>query len=378
MISCSFGHRAEFLLVFREARRTIPMTADRFTLYCRAILFLFVTLGLPSFVRPATLEDSAKAFARKIAAALPARENVSCEIRNISSLQPAEVARIEQALRAELQDRDIRLSENSDASINLVITLSENFANLVWTGEIHHGENSSVVLVAVDRSSESRALPSAMPVTIRSEKFWEGPEHILDAGDISDGAGKSWLVLLLPNGLLIHDKQSGSDRMTEVISNQSVSRDPWGNLKFEPNENTVAFFLSPRVCAVNLEKSDLDGCLPPGGSSGEPLANRVPVMFDVAPPGPPPQGKGTVIQMGPVCGSAAEQFLATSARDYTQSDSLQAFRIESGSAIAVSAELDFPGPITALHAGADPPRAVVRNLTTGNYEAYRLSFSCGQ
>jgi hypothetical protein len=101
------------------------------------------------------------------------------------------------------------------------------------------------------------------------------------------------------------------------------------------------------------------------------------MMFDLSPPGPPPPGKGTLIEMKPVCGGAS-QFLATGARDYTQTDSVQVFQTESSGAVAVSTELDFPGPITALHAISETPRAVVRNLTTGNYEAYRLSFTCGQ
>ena len=113
MISCSLGRRAEFYFVFREARRSTPMmAADRSTRSFRAILFLFVSLGLPSLARPATLEDSAKELARKIAAALPAQENVSCEIRNLSSLQPGEAARIEQSLKAELQERGIRLTSS--------------------------------------------------------------------------------------------------------------------------------------------------------------------------------------------------------------------------------------------------------------------------
>jgi hypothetical protein len=101
------------------------------------------------------------------------------------------------------------------------------------------------------------------------------------------------------------------------------------------------------------------------------------MMFDLSPPGPSPPGKGTVIEMKSVCGGAS-QFMATGARDYTQTDSLQVFQTETSGAVAVSAELDFPGPITGLHAISDAPRAVVRNLATGNYEAYRLSFSCGQ
>jgi len=377
MISFSPGRRAEFYFVFREARRSTPMmAADRSTLSCRAILFLAVSLGLPSLARPGTLEDSAKELVQKIAAALPAQENVSCEIRNLSSLQPEEVARIERSLKAELQVRGVRLT-SSGAEINVVVTLSENYKDLVWTGEIHKGDASQVVLIAAERSPENRALSNAMPLTIRSEKFWEGPERILDAGEISNGAGKSWLVLLLPDGLRIQDKQTGSASKLEITSVQSASRDPWGNLNFDPVGNTIAFFLSPRVCTVNLEAPDLSGCPTAEGSSGGPLPGRFPVMFDLSPPGPPPPGKGTVIEMKPVCGGAS-QFLATGARDYTQTDSLQVFQIETSGAVAVSAELDFPGPITALHAVSDTPRAVLRNLATGNYEAYRLSFSCGQ
>ena len=377
MISRSLGHRAEFFFVFCAAKRSIPMmAADRSTLSCRAILFLFVLIATPTVADSATLEDSAKELAHKIAEALPARENVSCEIRNTSSLQPGEVARIEQALKSELQERGVRLT-SSGAEIIVAVTLSENFKNLVWTGEIHKGDTSHVVLIALERSSDNRAFSSAMPVTIRTEKFWEGPERILDAGEISDGVGKSWLVLLLPDGLRIQDEQTGTASTIEITSLQSSSRDPWGNLNFDSIGNTIEFFLAPRVCTVNLETPNLDGCLPKEGSAGGPVAGRFPMMFDIAPPGPPPPGKGTVIEMKSVCGGAS-QFLATSARDYTQTDSLQVFQTESSGAVAVSAELDFPGPITALHAVSDAPRAVVRNLATGNYEAYRLSFSCGQ
>ena len=172
------------------------MSADRSKLSRRAVLFLFVLIGVPSVVRSSTLEDSAKDLARKIAAALPAGENVSCEIRNISSLKPGEAARIEQALKAELQERGIRLT-SEEAAITVVVMLSENFKDLVWTGEIHQGDASQVVLIDVERSPENRAPSNGMPVTIRSEKFWEGPEHILDAATMNSSDGGPLLVLLL-------------------------------------------------------------------------------------------------------------------------------------------------------------------------------------
>jgi hypothetical protein len=376
MISLKLGRRAEFPFVFHLARRSTPMMAsERFTRSRRAVLFLFFLLGIPSVARAASLGDSAKELARKIAAALPARDNVSCEFRNVSSLRPGETARIEQAFKAELQERGVRLTA-SGAPVAVLVTLSENFKNLIWTGEIRRGDVSHVVLLAVERSPENRAFPSAMPVTIRSEKFWEGPERILDAGEISDGAAKSWLVLLLPDGLRIQNQLTGSATTIEIASNQSTNRDPWGNLDFEPSGNTTRFFLSPRVCTVNLETAGLDVCSSTEGSTGPPVPNGFPVMFDIAPAGPPPPGKGTVIEISSVCGGAS-QFLATGARDYTQTDSLQVFKKDTSGAVAISAELDFPGPITALHALSGMPRAVVRNLITGNYEAYRLSISCG-
>jgi len=215
-------------------------------------------------------------------------------------------------------------------------------------------------------------------VLIHGEKFWEGPERILDAGEISDGPGKSWLVLLFPGGLRILDNQSGAMSATEIISNQSASRDPWGNLGFRKIGYEFGFFLSPHFCTMNLETHNLSGCSPGDESAGHSPGSHFQVMIDVAPPGPLPPGKGTEIVMGvPVCGGVS-QFLATGAGDYTQTDSLQVFEIKSGGPVAISAELNFPGPIMALHGASEMPRAVVKNLSTGNYEAYRLSFSCAQ
>jgi hypothetical protein len=332
--------------------------------------------GIPAAADSTTLEDSAKELARKIAAALPAQESVSCEIRNISSLQVEDAARVERTLKAELQDRGIRIL-SSGGAVSVRITLSENFENFVWAGEIRQGDTLHVVMIAVERPFHNRDFSNALPVTLRSEKFWEGPERILDAEETMNDTGKSWLVLLLPDRLRIQDIQTGSASTIDIASAQSARRDPWGNLGLGQTGDTIAFFLTPRVCAVNLETRSLTECLPMEGSGTGIPAHSFPVMFDVAPPGPPPQGKGTVIEMKSVCGGA-NQFLATGARDYTQTDSLQVFQTESSGAVAVSAELEFPGPITALHARSGAPRAVVRNLKTGNYEAYRLSFSCGQ
>ena len=78
------------------------------------------------------------------------------------------------------------------------------------------------------------------------------------------------------------------------------------------------------------------------------------------------------------CG-AGSQVLATGPGDQAQ-DSIRTYEFPDRDPVAVSAALDFPGPISALwtETRADTAIAIARDRDTGNYEAFRLSLSCGQ
>ena len=86
------------------------------------------------------------------------------------------------------------------------------------------------------------------------------------------------------------------------------------------------------------------------------------------------------------CGSGW-QLLVTSKTDRTKADSVRAVEIQSRQARDVSSPLEMPGPVIALRtsamrAAADALSntsavAIVRNLQTGRYEAYRLTITCG-
>jgi hypothetical protein len=77
------------------------------------------------------------------------------------------------------------------------------------------------------------------------------------------------------------------------------------------------------------------------------------------------------------CG-AGWQVLASSSGDNV--DSVRAYEIPDRDPVAVTAAIDFSGPITALwtEARSDTAIAVVRNRDTGNYEAFRLAMVCSQ
>jgi hypothetical protein len=78
------------------------------------------------------------------------------------------------------------------------------------------------------------------------------------------------------------------------------------------------------------------------------------------------------------CGSGS-QVLASTARDEAQ-DSIRAYEFPDRDPVAVSAAVDFAGPVSSLwtEARGDSAIAIARNRDTGSYEAFRLSLACNQ
>ena len=365
MISFSLECCGGRFVLPRQARR-MSMTALHRSGFFLSFFGLIVAMALAKPASGATVDDSAKAFADRIAEALPTGATISFAVRNVSSLAPAEQTRIEEMLKSELQQRGLHLDEASLTTIR--VTLAENWKDLVWTAEIRSKDAVRTIVASATRNEGNRSAPNSMHVTVRGERFWEGPERVLDALEISSASGRSWLVLLADSNILIEDLQSGGRRSVDIAEADAANRrDPWGVLAPTPQSAEMWFQTPAQTCKLNLETSGPPECL---------SKERVPILEDLAPAGPLPRGIGTAMQIPPVCGSAA-QFLATSARDYTQTDFLQVFQSEPAGPVAVSGELNLPGPIIALH-GKPRARAVVKNLATGNYEAYRLAISCGE
>jgi hypothetical protein len=370
-ISGSTGHGARMRVSPHLAGRSNPMTGiDRSKLSCRTLLLLFVSLGAPLAARSATLDESARELARKVAASLVGRSDVCLEMRNSSSLTPEEVARVEQALDAQLQSGGIRVQTDGGTAPCVVVTLSENLKSFVWTAEIRQGDAPPIFLATTPRPPENRIVSRVMPMKIRGEKYWEGPERILDASVKSDASGQALYLLLLPDGLAIQNSHNNSVSNVEILSAQSSARDPRGIL--EQIGNSVLVLLQPKMCSVALDTFSLIEC----HSTEGPARAREPIG-NLLPHGQLPAGKGTESGMfQSMCG--VDQILVTGRGDYTQSDSVQAFQMSATSAVPISDEFNFSGPVIALHATTDTPRAIVHNLQTGNYEAYRILVSCGQ
>ncbi len=172
--------------------------------------------------------------------------------------------------------------------------------------------------------------------------------------------GDHLLVLLVPEGLLVRKMEGGSAIKIPLDSFQTKSHSPDGALlnEFDP----MSVLLEQNLCTVELDPPAVRECRPS-------------LKLSLVPP-IPAHGQFTGIRS--MCG-VGTQILASGAGDYSQPDTVQAFESLSGTFVPVSEEFTFPGPVS-LHNAATTifPTAVVRNLHTGNYEAYRLSISCGR
>jgi hypothetical protein len=348
---------------------------DRSNLSYRTILILFVLLGAPVAAHSDTLEDSARDMARKIAATLPQRDDVSVEIQNLSMLTPKEVDRFSHVFFGVLQDLGFNLLHGG--AVHVSVTLSENVKGFLWSAEISQGDATRVILTAVPRAPEDRPVSNSMPILLRGEKFWEGPEQILDAIEETTSEDGDALLLLQPDGLIIRKRGADTISKVEIPAAQTSTRTPLGSIKGENACQLLEFSpcvvvtLNWHICTIALKTRTVGECHVEDMPSGRDFS-FIPNLFVAR---TFPKGRSEFTEMSGRCGAQIQ--FAAGTGDYTQPDSVQAFEQQWDTFDPLSDELSFPGPVMALHVTDRVPTAIVRNLQTGNYEAYRISVTCG-
>jgi len=379
MISGRAVRRAAIFPVFRAAGRSAPMMGiARSTLSRRTILVLFVLLGASPAASSATLEDSARELARKISSALPAQGEVAFEVHKLSSIGADEFASIEQSLKNEMRNEGVRFVQSGGATISVDVTLSESVSSFVWTAKIRQGDSSQFVLMTVPLSSQNRARSSGMPIAIHGEKFWEGPQRVLDATIADAPNGATLLLLLTPDALVIRQVGGDATSSVPIPRVEPVTRDPSGFLAQSGNSFTANF--PSQICSIDIA----DGLLIECHLAGGPAPGRVfeSLILLLGSPGPAHVDRGSQIAAVPSSCGGRLLSLAAGLGDYTEPDKILLFESTVANGIItekpVSDFIHFPGPVLSIQSGGDPPRAIVRNLQTGNYEAYRIFISCAQ
>jgi len=330
--------------------------------------------------------DCARSLAGKIAAGAAPAHNLALSVENVSSLDDADAAAVEQALRSELAHRGLRIVPATEAEVRVSIALSEGIEGYIWTAQIERngeqGNQRQVAIVAAPRLNDEPRNHGKQNLTLSRRLVWEQREKLLDfavlpsvaggrpapAGrDVAAGSG-SWLVALDPDKIAFYeaddpDSQDWRSGQTIPIPHSAPwPRDLWGSIHVAAGQVEL-----PGVeCSVTFAPPQTAAC---ASSAKEERVTAAPVITG--------QQEGDSVEIESSCGTVT---LVTGTGDWMQPDTVEAYQRLNGKTIAASEPLETAGPVMSLQQEETPgmARLVVHNLKTGNYEGYILSVDCGR
>jgi hypothetical protein len=397
----------------------------------RAVLLTFL------FAAPAGAQNWSGAeeqLALKIVSASGVK-SLALEVVNRSSLNAATADDVRRNLLTQLAVQGVRFVSTNQAEENVLVSLSEDLQNYVWVAEIRQSSKIvSVVMVSLPRPAASNVAPAVATMEVRKVSLWSQEERILDVAVAMENSPR--MLVLDANGVTVYGLQSGRwepGQLLPVAHKRPWPRDLRGrlSLRADKDKNVVfdvhlpgVFCKSSSSAPLTLECSESDdpwplssdlfslratyassrnffsGTLTPGigGQTTAPsfysaaaiardqtiwwllaaVDGRVHLFDGITDQVVDKLQWGSdIASLHSACGSGW-QVLSTS-DGAGQSDTVQAFQAAGREAVAVSPAVDLNGRVTALwsESGGAGVRAVVQNLQSGRYEAFRLTLNCG-
>ncbi len=355
---------------------------------------------------------------------------VALDIANRSSLSREEFDEISRGLRVRLAASGLRFVSADQAAATIKISLSEDLQNYVWIAEIHLGAGeSSVVMTSTPRGASTLAGHDAAAVTIHKGLLWSQPQRILDVA-VVDGS-PTHMAVLDANQVSLYRLESGHWQPEQSLTiaharpwprdlrgrlvlrkdhlldaylpgvlcrtttsspltlNCSASDDPWPlgadqislNGFFTPSRNYFTGALAPGIGKQTSAPQFYSAAALPRDKYTlwlfAAVDGQVHLLDGLTDQAVKLDWGSDIASVHSACGSGWN-ILATGMS--SPGDSLRAFDILDREPATISRPEEFPGPITALwtESNGNGAIAVSRNLQTGDYEAFRISFTCGQ
>ncbi len=396
--------------------------------------FFSILLFTLLFVVEATAQNWAGAeglLAGKIVSATGPK-TMAVEVLNRSSLSAALSDDIRRNLLTQLAVTGVRFVAAEQAAVNVRVTLSEELQSYVWVAEIRQGANApSVVMVSLPRSAALAVEPAAAAMVLREVSLWSQTERILDVAVIDDNPAR--MLVLDANGVISYRMQESRwliEQALPIAHSRPWPRDLRGRLVvrgdkdhlfdaylpgiycrgsggaslamtcFESNDSwPIGADLFSQSASFASSRNFFTGTLSAG------TGTRAPAFYSAA---AIPREKSTwwllaavdgkvhlldgatdqvveklkwgsdIASLRSGCGSGW-QVLATGA-GAGRNDAVQAFESTGREPVAASIPLEVSGAVTALWTGSGGTGvvAVVHNSETGEYEAFRLTLTCGR
>ena len=393
----------------------------------RIVIVLSILAGTGQLFA-ATKWDAATARLASQITAITGPGNAALTFQNLSALSPSEVAAIRVPLETQLRAGGVQLRDAASSASEIKVTLSENVREWLIVAEVRQGLDTKVAMVGVDKGASGAMARAGSAMVLRKSFLMSQRDPILDAAIVDSASTRSLLLLsrssvgvyawttgrwnLQQSFPITHGQSFPADLRGRIVTAQDhlfdvylpgvgcsssasapltmICRDtddPW------PLGGRKAFFNSARNYFTGILVPGVSTQLPPFFSAATlPRVNYTLWLFNGLDgqvrvydsvelrtiPNTRDWGSD-MVSLKSACG-VGTQLLVSAAGDDTVADSLHAYEMVDREPNEVAAQLAMDGPITALWPSADASSAtaVVRNLQTGQYDAYNITIACNQ
>jgi hypothetical protein len=328
------------------------------SVFCLLLGFALFLLPVPS--RAESLEDAAHELAMKVCLAAH-KQSVKVAWQEPSqSLEFLSDAH-KRVFLEQISACGMGLAENSDApvlTVTMQVTVSRALLIANWTDS--QGSRQTV-MVGISRASLFAAHETPSAPQLHRELLWQQEKPIQSAMEWVDPSSQEHFLLVLSNDFLLRiQSENGAWKVmdsTELPAVRRRSRSGDGMFLYPGPGRPFGILLGGKICDLKLDERVSFTC------SGINLEAKAPQILSVCEERP--------------------RYLATDIGDYTQTDRIilrgpvenQAARPPND---GDTSSIEVPGPVLGVSVAENVKAAfaVVKNLSTGNYEVYRITAVC--
>ena len=404
-----------------------------------SLLLAAILIAIPTPSRADSLEDAARALARKLVSTSKKNLGSSYAWENRSSVSTATSERMREAFEAELERLRSRLDFAPGAELSILIT--EGPSHIYLLAEDSSQDQEFIGSVTFPKGQFPAAERTATVLILDRQLLWQQPEMMLDLAQSNDPSGKPDVMVVLGGETLSLYRWNQEKWVLKDATHLPSRRPPLRGLRGEIHleDHFFQFHLPGIECdgdawqklsfeceeQSGIWRAGFDPALPFSLDAGQNFfavdlhyigAKRfsLPGFFSVAPyyqsrehfqdqkalagadghtyvyvsgnerekipeslERLPVDWGSDLVQLSADC-RERPLVLASGARDHSSQDTLQGFEVDPKAVTPVTTVTELSGPILSLKSVNESEAiAIVLHLATGNYEAYRVTIGCG-
>jgi len=314
-------------------------------------------VSIPLSARADSLDDAARALARKVVAVPQRERRFFLSWQNHSSLADEHSQSLKESFTDEFGGENLVEKQESGAHA-LQVSIEETPAFYVLIGNVPTANGEATRISRFARALLRSAGTSGVQHRLLKELIWLQQEPILDAAETGDDPGKLGPLLILNrDSLSLYRRENNHWELQDtkrIPTFEKAMRAPRGEIRISPgSEQPDSIVLPGQSCDVAIaEKIELN-CR----GTAHPWREG---MFLASP-----------------CYRGV-WWLRAEPGDWNVPDRLLLRNPSLPNSAPSGAELDLPGPSLSISTGRrmQSDTTVVFNLSTGNYEVYRITLAC--